>query len=221
MQKKLIVFSLFVLLFTLFSSNASSQTATNAASRLKEQRQRLKDQQQTSISQIKKGARAELRQQIKEAVQAKKEAVRDAVATKKGEFKAKLQAIKDEKKKALIERIDTKLSNVNEKHTNRFTQVLSNLQTLLDKISQDADVTDAQGAVDTAQAAVADQAAKTYIITISTEIALRSDVGTVVSQLRQDLMATHKLVVDAKQKVSTLRENNAIIKKDATSSANL
>lgn len=221
MQKKLIVFSLVVLLFILFPSNANSQTATNAASRLKEQIQLLKDQEQTAVSQIKKGKRVELGQQIKETVQAKKEAVKEAVATKKGEFKVKLQAIKDRKKKALVERIDTKLANINTKHTDRFTQVISNLQLLLDKISQDVDITEAQVAIDTAQAAVANQAAKTYIITISTEIALRSDVGTVVSQLRQDLKATHKLVVDAKQAVQTLRENNAIIKKEATSPANL
>lgn len=221
MQKKLIVISLFVLLFSLFSSNAIAQTATNAASRLKEQMQLLKDQKQTAVSQIKKEVKIDLRQQIKDRVQTKREEVKEIVATRRGEFKAKLQTIKDQKKKVLVERIDTKLSNVNTKHTDRFAQVLSNLQVLLDKISGDLDKTEAIASIDAAKLAVENQAAKTYTITISTETALRSDVGTVTSQLRQDLVATHKAVVDAKQTVQALKGNNAMMKKEATSSSNL
>lgn len=228
MQKKLIVISLFVLLFSLFPSNANAQTATDAASRLKEQMRLLKDQKQTAASKNQKEPRIEFRQQIKDAVAAKRLEVRATVEAKREEFKAKLQAIRGQKKKALVERIDTKLSNVNMKHTDRFTQVLSNLQMLLNKITQSttdkdilANVANAQAAIDTAKLAVENQAAKTYIITISTETALRSDVGAVTSQLRQDLMATHKLVVDAKQLVQALRKNSAIMKKEATSSSNL
>lgn len=228
MQKKLIVISLFILLFSLFFSNASAQTATNAASRLKEQMQLLKDQKQETISQIKKEARINLRQQIKDRVQTKRDEVKEIVATRREEFKSKLGAIRDEKKKALVERIDAKLSKANTKHTDRFAQVLSNLQTLLDKISLTAtevnvlsNIVTAQAAIDAAKEAVENQAAKTYTITISSETALKLDVGTVTSQLRKDLMATHKVVIDAKQSVQALRKDNAIIKKEATSSANL
>lgn len=212
MQKTLFVIFLFVFLFSLFFSNASAQTATNdAASRLKDQMQLIKDQ---------KLGKVELRQQIKESVSAKREAVKEAVAAKREEFKAKLQTIRDEKKKELVTRIDTKLMNVNIKHTDRFTQVISNLKTVLDKIGGDVDKTEAQTAIDTAKAAVETQAAKTYLITISTETALRSDVGAVTSQLRLDLMATHKLVINAKQSVQALRRD-AQMKKEATRSANL
>ena len=75
--------------------------------------------------------------------------------------------------------------------------------------------------IDTAEAAVEAQAAKTYTITISTESNLKTDVGAVTSQLRLDLSATHKLVVDAKQAVQALRKDNAIMKKEARDSANL
>lgn len=202
MQKKLIVFSLFALIFSLFFSNASAQTATNAASRLKEQMQLLKDEKQTTVSKIRDEARA-------------------MIQAKRDEFKARLRTIKDEKRKALVERIDAKLISVNIKHTARFTHVLDNLQILLDRMGQDVDVTQAQAAIDAARIAVETQAAKTYTITIATETALKSDVGTVTSQLRHDLMATHKTVVDAKQAVQTLRKDNAIMKKEATDSANL
>lgn len=211
MHKKLAVICFSVFLLIAFSSLANAQisTGTNSASSLKRQK-------------------AELKQQIKDAVAAKRLEVKAVAETKREEFKAKLQTIKNEKKKALVERIDAKLMHVNTKHTDKFTQVLNNLQILLDKISLTAtrarvlaDIATAQTAIDDAKTAVEAQAAKTYTITISTETALRSDVGAVTSQLRLDLMATHKAVVDAKQAVQALRKDNVIIKKEATSSANL
>lgn len=204
MRRKLIVVCFLVFLLIAFSSivNAQTNIGTDSATKLKQQR-------------------AELREQIKESVAAKRQVAKEAVATKREEFKTRLQTIKNERKKALVERIDTKLTNVNAKHTDRFTQVLSNLQILLDKITGDVDKTDAQAAIDAAKAAVETQAAKTYSITISTETALKSDVGTVTSQLRLDLMAAHQAVIDAKQAVQALRKDSAIMKKGATTSANL
>lgn len=210
MHKKLLTIFCFLFLVVFFSSvvNAQDITSTTSADRLKMQIEEIQEQKQT------------LKQQIKDRVQAKKEAVREAVTTKREEFRAKLKTIKDQKKKVLLERIDIKLSNVNVKHTDRFIQVLSNLQTILDKMSEDLDKTEAQAAIDAAKLAVENQAAKTYTITISNETALRSNVGTVTSQLRLDLVATHKAVVDAKQAVQTLRKD-AKMKKEATNSANL
>ena len=211
MHKKLLTIFCFLLLVVFFTSvvNAQNITSTTSADKLKMQLEELKAQKQT------------LKQQIKDRIQAKKEAVREAITTKREEFRAKLQTIKNQKKRALVERIDAKLSNVNIKHTDRFIQVLSNLQTILDKMSEDVDKTDAQAAIEAAKVAVVNQAAKSYTIALSTETALRSNVGAITSQLRLDLMATHKLVIDAKQAVQTLRKDNAIMKKDSTNSANL
>ena len=202
------------LLVIVATVNAQTNTGTNSAERLKQQRQELQAQA--------KEKRVELRQQVKDAVAAKRLEVKATVEAKREEFKAKLQTIKDEKKKALVERIDAKLAAVNTKHTDRYTHVLGNLQTILDKMSEDVDKTDAQAAIDAAKTAVETQAAKTYTITISSDLALRSDAGTVTSQLRLDLVATHKTVVDAKQAVQALKkDNNAIMKKEANGSANL
>lgn len=209
MHKKLLFLILpFFLLFFAPIAFAQTNTGTDSAARLKQQHQELQAQRKAVIS------------QIKETVAAKREEARKAVAAKRDEFRVKLQTIKDQKKKALVERIDTKLNNVNIKHTDRFAQVLSNLQTILDKMSGDADKTNAQDAIDTAKAAVAAQAAKTYTITITSETSLRSDTGAVTSQLRLDLSATHKAVVDAKQAVQSLRKD-AQMKKEASDSANL
>jgi CHASE3 domain sensor protein len=226
MTRKLLFFILPLLLLIFVSTvSAQTNTSTSSAARLKQQLQEIQAQKKTAVSDIKREAketRVELRTQIKETVAAKREAVREAVATRREEFKAKLQTIRDAKKKILVERIDTKLASVNAKHTDRFTQVLNNLQILLDKIteSSEADGTTAQAAIDAAKLAVENQAAKTYTITISTESALKTDVGTVTSQLRLDLMATHKLVIDAKQAVQNLRAENAMIKEETTSTTN-
>ena len=214
MEKKFASLVLIFLLVALLPSFVNAQTS-NLPSRLK---QKVKD----NDSIIRKEGR------ISRKVSQIKEGTKAIVQAKRDEFKTRIQTIKDEKKKALVARIDGKLSEVNIKHTDRFSQVLTKLQTHLDKISQTAkdkkvlaDVGIAQASIDAAETAVANQAAKTYTIQITTETALRLNVGTTTSQLRQDLMSTHKLVVDAKQAVQALNKDNVIIKKEPASSANL
>lgn len=168
------------------------------------------------------------RNQIKESLLMKREKAKKLTNSKREKFKAKLQTIKDQKKQALVKEIDAKLENINTKHTDRFAEVLDKLQKVLDEVSAKATekkviahVKTTQLAIDSARIAVDNQGAKIYIITISTEKVLRPNTGAAISQLRLDLMATHKLVVDAKQAVQKLRENSAIIEKQATNSANL
>lgn len=204
MEKKFLPLVLFFLLVALFPSfvNAQIPTSTNSASSLK--------------------------QRIKDIVQMKREETKQALKLKRDEFKAGIQTIKDQRKKLLVERIDTKIAELNKKSTDGFSEVLAGLQTFLDKISQStndekvlADIKVAQTAIDTAVVAVASQSAKTYTLQITTEQNLRINVGTTMSQFRQDLMATHKLVVDAKQAVQALNKDRAIMRKEATRSANL
>lgn len=225
MTKKLSALLLFIFLLTLTSS-ANAQTATSEP-QLKEAIMNIREQKQAVTSQIKKEvkkeARIELREQIKETVAAKREETREKMETKREEFKAKLQAIKDEKKKILVERIDAKLSAMNTKHTDNFAEILGKLQTLLDKAKENtsAEITSAQAAIDAAKTAVENQAAKTYTITITNEEKLRLNVGTTTSQLRQDLMAVHKLIVNAKQEIQKLRKEKMQTEKEATNSADL
>ena len=80
---------------------------------------------------------------------------------------------------------------------------------------------DAQTKIDLASEAVASQGAKVYTIDITTETNLRTNVGTTISQFRNDLTQTYKLVIDAKQAVQNLRTDKVMMKKEATGSANL
>ncbi len=217
MTRKLLAV-LFPLLLLIFVSTANAETTTTgsalpttdtAALKLKQQMQFLEEQKKTAITKI--------RDEEKVAIQAKRD-----------EFKTRIQTIKDEKKKTLVERIDTKLAEVNKNQTTRFTEVLTRLQGFLDKIKQSttattvlADVTAAQSAIDEAKTTVDAQALKTYTMTITDDATLKLNAGTTVSQLRQDLMAVYKLVIDAKQAVQKLNTTKSMIKKEATSSANL
>lgn len=213
-----ILYSLLIPLFlvvfasTVNAQNATAgntQTATDAATKLKQQMRLIQDQKKTAVSNIKSEAKA--------LIQAKRE-----------EFKTRIQTIKDQKKKTLAVRIDAKLAEVNKKHTAKYSETLIRLQGFLDKIKLSttnakvlADATTAQTAIDTAKSSVDIQAAKSYIMEITDDATLKVNAGAVVSQLRQDLSVVHKLVVDAKQAVQKLNTDRELIKKEASASANL
>lgn len=150
---------------------------------------------------------------------------------KMDEFKARLQTIRDEKKKVLLERINTKISDSNQRIIARATKFLDELQLLLDKISQkgkeekakgvdttslDSAIIAAQNAIDSAKDAVAKQKTKEYVIQIATEATLRATVGTTVKQFEMDLKDLRKIAMDAKQAVQHAREELAKIRKSET-----
>lgn len=132
------------------------------------------------------------------------------------QFKERLQTIRDEKKRAVADRINTKIENINTRRTDRMKETIGKLRNILERISQkagqakangkdtttvDVAIAQAQTALSTTEAAVNTQTAKQYTIQIESEEKLRSTVGTTVSGLQQDLRDAHKTVVDAKQKV--------------------
>lgn len=209
---------LFAVILLVFASTVNAQTATtgsaqttaeNSTSKLKQQVQLLQEQRKTAVTQARDDAKA-------------------MIQTKREEFKTRIQTIRDQKKKVLVQRIDAKLAKINEKHTSKFSEVLTRLQGFLDKIKQSTadtkvlgDAAAAQIAIDTAKTAVDIQADKAYTMVITDDIALKLNAGTTVSQLRQDLTAVHKLIVDAKQAVQKLNMDRKLIKKEASKSAEL
>ncbi len=153
---------------------------------------------------------------IRDEAREKRSELMEMMKAKREEFKERLQTIRDEAKRMLVERIDTRMDGANQRATNRFSAVLDKLQSILNRLigkAQDAktkgiDTGDLDLAIESAQVslgnaktAVASQAAKLYVIQIASESALRSNVGSTVSQLRQDLRDVHKAMVDAKQAV--------------------
>ena len=144
-------------------------------------------------------------------------AVKEKITTRREEFQTKKETLKDAKKKALIERIDQKIANINKKHTTQMLEHLTKMITILDKLQSRVDIAKTKGkdvsgtvtaiakartAILTAQTAVKNQAAKDYVLSVSTENKLRIDVGATVKQLEQDLRIVNQSVIAAKQAVA-------------------
>ena len=160
--------------------------------------------------------RIELRATIVQTNQETRITNREERKENREEFKAKLAELKDENKKEVVERIDTRLTTLNTNMTDHFNKVLARLTEILNKIETrtntaktngkdtsavEAAIVSARTAISTAQAAVTTQKGKTYVITINTESTLRSDVSTVVQSLRTDLKALKEVVQSARKAV--------------------
>ncbi len=134
----------------------------------------------------------------------------------KTEFRRKLAIIKDAKKKAIVERISTNCQSINMKRTDKMTEMLAKLSTILTNVSgrtasaaaEGKDTTAVESAVTTAQSAIADaqvsvaaQAGKTCTITLTTEANLKTDVGNTISSLEADLKFVYAKVIEARKAV--------------------
>src|SRR3972149_7100582 len=194
---------------------AFAQTATSTPQTLKDRIKNLKEERQEFIK--------ETRGQMKEKMEA---------------FKAQIRTIKDERKQILTERIADKTASSNARLTNKMDKALDHLTDILNRVKEkavgfkaqgkdatalDAAISAAESAIATAQAAVDAQAAKEYTANITDEPTLRNTIGQMVSQFRQDIKASHKLLVDAKQAVQKAIMEAAKLKGEentATDSAN-
>lgn len=174
-----------------------------------------------------------LNSQLKDARLERKLAITDA----REAYKQKLATIKDERRKALVEKIDSRIASTNTNLTNKMTEALTRLNKIMEKLAKRAQIlktegkditlyeaaaSKAQAAITSAITAVSTQAAKTYTITLTTDSLLKTNVGSTVSLFRTDISATHKLVIDAKQAVMKTATELAKLKegnKNASNSA--
>jgi chromosome segregation ATPase len=120
-------------------------------------------------------------------------------------LKDKFATIKNTHKKALAEKIDQKMTNLNQRRTEQMTEHLQKLAAILNRLKNKApdlqEIVDAEKAITTAQAAITAQAAKTYTAQITTETNLRANLGTQVKALETDLKSVRQLVQTAHQTV--------------------
>jgi len=218
MTRKVIYLVLPFLLFT-FTSTANATTALTSPPKIPENMQ-TNSQQYEEINQqttLKKQYQVIHEQNLNASSEAK---------MLREEFNQGLQKINDPKKKALVERIDARIAEVNKTQTLRYFEVLDRLQAFLDKITRSTtdqnvliNIAAAQSAITNARSAVTTQANKIYTMTITDDLTLRQNAGLIMSQFRQDLIAVYKLVIEAKQAVQNLHTEKVLIKKEATSSA--
>lgn len=159
--------------------------------------------------------------------EAKRQEVKANVQVKREETKAKIKNIRDTRKQQIVEKIQTKLGEVNQKRTDHFLEVLKRLSTILDKIQSRTEKAKAAGknvtsvetalasartAITTAETAVSAQKAKTYQITVNSDTTAKNDVGVTTKQLQQDLQTVHDTVKAAGDAVQNVyKEIKAVV----------
>jgi len=117
---------------------------------------------------------------------------------------AKVQTVRDERKRKIVERVDAKLVEINKRRTDAMTRHLDKISEILVKVkARGGDTVVAEAAVADARIAVAAQAAKIYTMTISTEDKLKINVGETMKALTTDLRNLHEgKMVPARKAVS-------------------
>jgi len=184
-----------------------------------------------------KEAAKERWEELKTIREAKREENKANIQAKREEIKAKVQSMRDERKKLVVERVQTKLGEVNARRTDHFLKVLERLSTILDKIQSRTEkaktegknvtavevaIASARTAISTAQSAVNTQKAKTYEIAVTDDTTAKNDVGATVKQLQEDLRAVQDTVAAARSAVQNVfKEIKTVVgsNKQATSSA--
>jgi len=149
-------------------------------------------------------------------LEASREAAKKEFEDHKKEFELELAHIKDTKKQAIVDRINTNCQDINVKRTTAMTGMLAKLSSILTNVTNraatasasgkdtsavDTAVTTAQAAIADAQSAVAAQAGKTCTITITSDTTVKADVGKTISGIEADLKSVYAKVIAARKSV--------------------
>ena len=185
--------------------------------------QEIKDLKASATAQLKStiaSKSAEIKEKVKAdkekfqaTIKLKKEEVQEKIKGKKEEFQTKLKTIKDATKKEVVERVDKKFTELNQKIIAQQSERLDRLAELLEKINIRAAkakeagkdttrlssaITSAQDSLTKSRTAVATQAAQEYVISVTDEASLGSAVSKVKQQLMDDLNTSNNAVKNAK-----------------------
>lgn len=153
-----------------------------------------------------------LHQELKET----KETLHTQMKEARSDFKQKLSAIKDQRKQAIMTKLDNRINTINKNRTDKMSKRLERLDSILGKISTDEatlklqgtnttllhnDIVLAQTALTSAKQAVTDQAAKDYVMDVTTDDALKTSASTTIQQYIADMKVVYQKVVAAQSTV--------------------
>ncbi|MDO8664354.1 MAG: hypothetical protein Q7K44_02280 [Candidatus Liptonbacteria bacterium] len=204
MKNILIVLFAFMLVFPA-AAQVTSTPGRNTQEGIRQNVQNIRMQAKQEIQ----NARQTIQQRIqtekenfKKTIEAKRVELQSTVQTRRDELKTKLQNIKDARKKAAVERVDKSIADLNSRMTTHYVNVLDQIADVLKRVVSRTDtaqangkevtavrttITNAENAIAAARVAVSAQVSKTYSINITSDTALRSDVGTTRQALNGDL----------------------------------
>lgn len=156
------------------------------------------------------------KEEFKNKVEVKREEAKSKIEAKKEELKGKLTKIKDERKKQVVEKIYNQVNELNKRRLEHFSAVLEKLEKVLDRISNRAAkaeangrdisavktaITEATNAIALSRTAIQNQTVKVYAPVISTESALKTDIGEIRKALHNDLAGVQETVKTAQEAV--------------------
>ncbi len=220
--------ALLVLPFNALGEDHGEQAGEEEEKRSLEERRELEKKRIEEIKTNSDRAREEAknnleqeRERIKNDTAANREEMKTRLENHRVELKEKLTAIKDEKKKEAIVRVQDNLTALNLRMTKHYLSVLNKLGGVLERIisrtnkagergldvaSVRTAITAAQSSMTAARSAVGAQTEKTYLVEISEENKLKADVGSARQRLNADIKAVHRAVKaahDAVRKAAT------------------
>lgn len=157
------------------------------------------------------------KQELKTQVEERRDAAKKQSQEQREAFKSRLELIKDERKKKIIENLDSGMARVNTVRTDAMSKQLTRMEEILNKASSRLEritsngtnatsaisaVSAAEAAISAAQAAVTTQAGRVYIIGITTESDLSQMAEKTRTQLQTELSSTQALVKTAAELVA-------------------
>lgn len=190
------------------------------ASSTRAEMENIREAAKQKMEQIKKDMEVR-KEAFKKEVEVKKEEAKKKIEENRAALQGKLKNIKDEKKKTAVETVDKRLAEINADRLTHFTDVLDQMDKVLQNIGSreakvgaagkdvsvvTADIAAAQSAIAAARAAIVTQTGKTYVLAISQENTLRMDVGKARQALGTDLKVVQDKVSaahDAIRKAAT------------------
>jgi len=119
----------------------------------------------------------------------RRENLRQEMQQRREDFADRVAEIKDTRRQALVERIDEKVNDLNERHSEKLEDALTRMQTVLDSIETkaasieadggdatdlEADIVAAQEAIDSATASVEAQMEYVYAMDLSDDEGIKS-----------------------------------------------
>lgn len=150
-----------------------------------------------------------------------KDAMKSSILAARDEFRTKVKGIKDVRKQKIVEGLDTRINEMNKKKTDWMTERLNRLSAILEKAKSDAnanadDVAAAETAISEAKEAVTTQAAKDYVMEVTTETALKTDARALIKEFVTDIKAVHEKMRAAQMAVVKVAQGTGMMRAKPT-----
>lgn len=167
-------------------------------------------------------------------VATKREEAHESAEHKKEAFHEKIKTFRDAQTKQIVGQIQEKIEVAHEARLKKFSDALTRMNELLERLtsltqeqkadgkntaSVDTAIATAQAAIATAQSAIAAQAAKEYVVTVTSEEGVKQDIGVVRKTLESDLSKVHTTVVAARKAVQSAIAALATLRGESVSKA--